>query len=102
MSKFKVILRVCKDFGENTSILGKQKQISTNCTMVSYQTNKQKSFITGLGNAAKAKTKTRAATWLVIFSVCSAFTVEGIYTTINDILSYPYVTKTDITFQPKV
>ena len=40
MSKFKVILRVCKDFGENTSILGKQKQISTNCTIVFNQTNK--------------------------------------------------------------
>ena len=26
MSKFKVILRVCKDFGENTSILGKHNK----------------------------------------------------------------------------
>ena len=101
MSKFKVILKVCKDFGENTSILGKHTQLSSNCTIVFYQTNK-KSFIAGLGNAAKAKTKTRAVAWLVIFSVCSAFTIEGIYTTINDILGYPYITKTDITFQPKV
>ena len=39
---------------------------------------------------------------MVIFSVCAAFTIEGLYSTITDIMGYPYVTTTDITFQSKV
>ena len=90
MSKLEVIAKVCKEFGENTSILGKR-----NCTYFIYL----KIFCQGLGNAAKAKTKTRAAAWMVIFSVCAAFTIEGLYSTITDIMGHPYVTTTDITFQ---
>ena len=39
---------------------------------------------------------------MVIFSVCAAFTIEGLYSTITDILGYPHITTTDITFQSKV
>ena len=92
MSKFKVIAKVCKEFGENTSILGKRKCIF----------HLSKNLLLGLGNAAKAKTKTRAAAWMVIFSVCAAFTIEGLYSTITDIMGHPYVTTTDITFKSKV
>ena len=95
MSKLKVIAKVCKEFGENTSILGIKVHISAYFIHLII-------FCKGLGNAAKAKTKTRAAAWIVIFSVCAAFTIEGLYSTITDILGHPYVTTTDITFQSKV
>ena len=56
----------------------------------------------GLSNAAKAKTRTRAVVWLLIFTGFSYLTMDVLWTTITDILDYPITTTTDVTYKSEV
>ena len=60
------------------------------------------SSIAGLNNAAKAESKVRSLCWLVVFSVLLFFTCRGIWRTVVDYGSHPFITSTDLTFEPLV
>ena len=77
MVKSKTMMKVLYDFGQNTSILG-------------------------VSNAAKAKSKTRATIWMIIFLAFGYGTIRGIYQTVKLYLDYPVITQTEITFKPQV
>ena len=56
----------------------------------------------GLSNAAKAKTRTRALLWILIFTVFGLLTSQALVSTIEDYLAYPIITTTDVTYHPEV
>ncbi len=82
------------------------------------------SSVSGLNNAAKARSpvkehqdryhresmllntrltlQIRSAVWLAIFTVLIGLTIRGIWKTIVDFTGNPYLTSTDLSFEPLV
>ena len=100
MVKSKIIWRALIEFGENTSILG--KFYPQFCAIRLNIIIKWYFLRPGLSNAAKAKTRTRAVVWLLIFTGFSYLTMDVLWTTITDILDYPITTTTDVSYKSEV
>ena len=77
MSSFRVLAKILRDFGTETSI-------------------------SGINNAAQAKSKVRTAIWFIIFSVLGYYTAIGICDIVVEYYEYPVITNTDLTYKPEV
>lgn len=74
-------------------------QAITKRTLVDFGRN---SSIVGISHAARSKSYLRAVIWLTLFFVGVVFTVRGIWQTVQDYTSNPYLTTTEMTFETSV
>ncbi len=65
-------------------------------------TKSSESSVAGLNRAAKSRSAVRSAVWLSIFGVLMFLTVRGIWKTVVDFNSHPFITSTDLSFEPLV